>query len=79
MTNNNRNASNGLVGGIAVLFIFLLIGYGLYTVLPVLIALTANILSLVVGFLIIAAVLFILLHPRTRFGIGSLINSIFRK
>ena len=76
---NSNNSSNALVGGLVILVIFMVLAYMLYQALPFLVSLTTNILSFVIGLLVIAGVLFILLHPRTRFGIGSLINSIFRK
>ncbi len=78
--NSSEDKSAKMLGTIVVLAVlFGGLGYLFYWALPMLITFTSNILFLTIGLLVIGGVLFILLHPRTRFLIGSLIKSIFRK
>lgn len=78
--NSSDDTSAKMIGTIVVVAILMGgLGFLLYWALPMLVSLTANLLYVVVGFLVLAAALAILLHPNTRFGIGSLIKSFFRK
>ena len=78
--NSKVAKSNKRVGGFALLVILIFGGgYLLYWILPYLISFTANIFSLVLFLLIVVGFFAVAFHPKTRFLIGSLINSLFRK
>jgi hypothetical protein len=78
--NSLEAKSNKRVGGFALLVILIFGGgYLLYWMLPYLIAMTANILYLFFFLLIAVGFFAVVIHPKTRFLIGSFINSFFRK
>jgi len=79
-TNNKQDRATKNTGTLVILLVILIFGgYLLYLALPMLIVLATNILTLAIMLLVIGGLLFILLHPRTRFAVGSLFNNIFKR
>ncbi|MFT5169198.1 MAG: hypothetical protein ACI8P3_004446 [Saprospiraceae bacterium] len=78
--NSPEAKSNRRVGGLVMLIVLIFGGgYFLYLILPNLISLTGSILYLAFFLILIVGFLVLVFHPRTRFLIGSFINSLFRK